>query len=538
MRRFALSLALLPAVALAQFGAGETEFENLVVPLVDSAPEPTIGIPWTTDHIFYHAGSTTLRFSPDAAPDAQWVDVTPPYQVPVNLDPMLVVHEDTGRILAGGLLGPCSVMMISDDDGETWLPSVNMCSGAQFDHQSVGLGIKPGLGSLTGTATDLNGYYCGQLGEIGCSVSIDGGETWTLPTPFLGTCSGFHGHWRTSSVTGTAFLPVPGCGSQHGLLVPTVLPDLAGVTGALFEERLVEGSHAWDGGFDSSIGVSRKSGVLYYGMADRQGARIAISGDEGVSWDKIGPRTETTWLDVGQFHNPPILAATFADVQAGDDDRAAFSFIGIEATGKPEVDAQLKTNAIYSCYEKGEGEGDWAGGFPLNQSDMVWHYYIAYTYNRGATWEVERISDDPVQIGGVYDSLTDSSSGCRNLLDFNDMDIDSTGRVHIAYADGCTGDCAAVDPTQAPGKSGYRDQAPRLFRQVGGRGLFAEFDLDSSDPRNDGTDAGARSDLNTGRQSGGAIPVLLVLLLGTFGVFRKRLAHRVRRPPLPESAIP
>ncbi len=527
MRKIAPALLLLPCAAFAGFGAGEPAFENIVVPLIDSAPEPTIGIPWTTDHIFYHAGSTTIRYMPEAPAGEQWADVTPPYQVPLNLDPMLVVHEDTGRILAGGLLGPCSVMMISDDDGATWLPSVNMCSGAQFDHQSVGLGIKPGLGLPTGTAHSLNGYYCGQLGEIGCSVSIDGGETWTLPTPHLGTCSGFHGHWRTSNVTGTAFLPVPSCGSQHGLLVPTILPELGGVTGVLFEERLVEGSHTWDGGFDSSIGVSRKSGVLYYGMADREGARMAISADEGVTWDKLGPRGEDTWLDVGQFHNPPIIAATFADVQAGDDDRAAFSFIGIEATGDPKIDALLKSNAIYSCYEKGEGEGDWAGGFPLNQSDMVWHYYIAYTFNRGATWEVKRISEDPVQVGGVYDSLTDSSGGCRNLLDFNDMDIDSKGRVHIAYADGCTGDCAAADPKNAPNTSGYRDQAPRMFRQVSGRGLFAQFDQATAGERTQDEDSDSRNSLQGGAQAGGALPVLLLLLFAAFGgrrVWRARQA--------------
>ncbi len=520
MRRTALALLILPSLAAADFGSGDLAFDNMVVPLINSAPEPTIGIPWTTDNVFYHAGSTTLRFTPDANGSGEWVDVTPPYQVPINLDPMLVVHEDTGRILAGGLLGPCSVMMISDDDGETWLPSVNMCSGAQFDHQSVGLGLKPGLGLPTGNASSLNGYYCGQLGEIGCSVSIDGGVTWTLPTPHLGTCSGFHGHWRTSNVTGSAFLPVPSCGSQHGMLVPTILTDLAGVTGVLFEERIVEGSHTWDGGFDSSIGVSRESGVMYYGQADREGARIAISSDEGKTWDKIGPRGEVTWLDVGQFHNPPIIAATFADVQAGDDDRAAFSFIGIEETGDQVVDFNLRSNAIYSCYEKGEGEGDWAGGFPLNQSDMVWHYYVAYTYDKGTTWEVKRISEDPVQIGGVYDSLTDSSGGCRNLLDFNDMDIDSKGRVHIAYADGCTGDCATSTPAAATAASGYRDQAPRMFRQVSGRGVFAAFD--NTTQRDETPTESTESRTTASTQGGGAMPWALLGVLGALAATRRR----------------
>lgn len=520
MRKLALSLLLLPTLAAADLGAGDAAFENLTIPMIDSAPEPTIGINWQTNHVFYHAGSTTIRYAPEIEGDGRWVDVTPPYQVPTNLDPMLIVHEETGRMLAGGLLGACSIMMISDDDGETWIPSANMCSGAQFDHQSVGLGFKPGEGSLASLVSELNGYYCGQLGEIGCSVSIDGGVTWTLPTPHLGSCGGFHGHWRVSSVTGNAFLPVPGCGSQHGLMVPTVLTEeLGGVTGLLFEERLVEGSHEWDGGFDSSIGVSRESGFVYYGMADRRGARMAISEDEGESWDTLGPNDDTTWLDVGQFHEPAILAATFADVQAGDDDRAAFSFIGIEATGDPAIDEHLKTNAIYSCYNKGEGEGEWAGGFPINQSDMVWHYYVAYTYDRGASWDVERISDDPVQVGGVYDSVTDSSGGCRNLLDFNDMDIDSAGRVHIAYADGCTGDCAAANPVDAPSQTGYRDRAPRMFRQTDGRGLFAAADIDT--PIAPPLEEPAPESESPVQDSSGAVAAGWLLLMLGFGWMRR-----------------
>lgn len=36
----------------------------------------------------------------------------------------------------------------------------------------------------------------------------------------------------------------------------------------------MEGSHVWNAGFDSSIGVSRESGYLYYGMADPQAPRM------------------------------------------------------------------------------------------------------------------------------------------------------------------------------------------------------------------------------------------------------------------------
>lgn len=166
----------------------------------------------------------------------------------------------------------------------------------------------------------------------------------------------------------------------------------------------------------------------------------------------------THYLDVGQFHDPPVVAGTFADVQAGDDDRAAFSFMGLEDNGSADLEF-LNSNQIYQCDER--------------QDELVWHYYIAFTYDAGQTWTVEKISQDPVQVGGIYDSVVSGSGDCRNLLDFNDMDIDSTGRVHIAGADGCIDECAQ---TAQPNTSGYRAVDLKLYRQATGQSLFAEQD--------------------------------------------------------------
>ncbi len=473
-------LALLlaaPAVTAFQspeYGApGTPVFRNHVVEGVATGPEPTIGIPWNTDSVFYQAYATTMKAVFDENGEPTWTDVTPPAQVPLNLDPMLVADEDTGRVFAGGLLGPCSVMYYTDDDGVTWLPALNMCSGAQFDHQSIGIGPKPMIGNPENQPQLQNAYYCGQLGEIGCSVSLDGGVTWSGPTPAVVqnqpgtdggvTCEGFHGHWRISRVTGTAVLPVGDCGDQRGMLVANLLiegSEVGGVTGILFESRGVAGSHPWVAGFDASIGWSRDAGWMYYGDADHKGAFIALSKDEGRSWENLGSDAEpVTWLDVGAFHDPPIVAATFADVQAGDDDRAAYTFIGIEYQEGMDLE-YVQSDMIFSCADR--------------QDELVWHYYAAFTFDAGKTWEVQRISEDPVQIGGVYDSLSGHTGGCRNLLDFNDMDIDSVGRVHIGYADGCVGPCAELMTVEA---EGARAQEPRLFRQETGRGLFAAHDV-------------------------------------------------------------
>lgn len=111
----------------------------------NNAGEPTIGIPWDTDHAFFQAYTNTHKavFDDNATeegkPAVEWTDVTPAFTL-VNVDPMVHVDPPSGRIFAGGLVGPCSLMGISDDDGATWTPAANMCSGAQFDHQSIGSG--------------------------------------------------------------------------------------------------------------------------------------------------------------------------------------------------------------------------------------------------------------------------------------------------------------------------------------------------------------------------------------------------------------
>ncbi|MEA3165914.1 MAG: hypothetical protein QOJ26_783 [Thermoplasmata archaeon] len=459
------------------FGAGPLAFHEFEVP-GDSAAEPTIGIPWDTDSVFYYPSSTggaltdpdalamhTMRARFDATGTPTWAQVDPQYQVPINLDPMLVADPDTGRIFAGGLLGPCSSMVYSDDDGETWLPTINMCSGEDFDHQSIGLG--PPAGPLPSPEGTHIGYYCGQGGTVSCARSLDQGTTWGPFQQVPGSCGGFHGHIRVSTLTGFAAVPTASCGSHSGYISTAD-------GGLTWRSHEVEASAEWSNGFDPSVQFSRPSGWMYYGMASEHGVYMALSKDEGATWEPLGAGMgvePTSWLDVGQFHDPPVVSGVFTNVQTGDDDRVALSFLGLEAG--PGADLKfLRSNEIYQCDDR--------------QDQLVWNAYVALSYDAGSTWTVQKASADPVQVGGIFDSVVDSQSGaCRNLLDFNDMDIDSTGRMHVGLADGCTRKCAETGTAPAQGQTldGYRDAAPRLLRQVGGKGLFKEFD--TVDPRPD-----------------------------------------------------
>ncbi|MGB2393007.1 MAG: hypothetical protein ACPICH_02715, partial [Poseidonia sp.] len=61
----------------------------------------------------------------------------------------------------------------------------------------------------------------------------------------------------------------------------------------------------------------------------------------------------------------------------------------------------------------------------------------------------------------------------RNLLDFNDLHIDREGRVYVAFADGCTGECAnsenatAADSRDGRGSVYYLADGPSLIEEFG-----------------------------------------------------------------------
>ncbi len=516
----AFTLILVPALALAephdassQTGVAFTQFaapDHL--PQVDNAGEPTLGIPWNTDSVFFMAGEATYRIRFDETGNPTWEDVTPPNSI-LNVDPMLHADPDLGRVWAGGLDGPCSIMAFSDDDGETWIPTGNMCSGAQFDHQSIGSGPHSTLPAGSPTFAHAT-YYCAQLGTIACATSLDGGASWGPFVQVAGPCGGLHGHIRVSRTTGMAAVPDDSCGGPAGF----AFTDTNGLT---WGSKVVDGSDGVGSqGFDPSVQFTRGSGWLYYGLANEDGAHIALSKDDGETWESIGGGMgeSATWLDVGAFHDPPIVAAAFSDVQAGDDDRVAFAFLGLADTNGdgtadewPEVDnicgglvpvGNCRTaEGIHQCDEF--------------QDTMVWHYYVALSYDAGATWTVERASPDPVQVGGIWPF--GGGVPCRNLLDFNDMDMDSKGRLTIGFADGCINDCAL---TPSLDSDGSRAEWATVLQQTGGKGLFAAFDDEHVGAT--GADDGVQDDEN---EDSPAAPIVgLVAGLAALALLGRRRA--------------
>ena len=106
---------------------------------------------------------------------------------------------------------------------------------------------------------------------------------------------------------------------------------------------------------------------------------------------------------------------------------------------------------------------------------MTYHLYITYSLNAldpEPTFHTYRVTDDPVQVGSIClnsGDCRDIGGSNRNLLDFNDLHIDREGRVYVAFADGCTGDCAAYNNSSAEdsrdgrGSVYYLAQGPSLL---------------------------------------------------------------------------
>ena len=471
---------LLAAACLAAFGAGTLPVHAGAAPTFRiysvgiKGGEPSIGWDPLRKAALYGAGLKVRRLTWDAHGfHAQAADA--PTAV-TSLDAITMVDQTTGRSFNSQLAGACSLTSFSDDGGASWTPSQGCGLATLLDHQSLGAGPFHSPVAATPVGPDAV-YYCAQNGySASCAVSFDGGVTFgpgspTQNTPANdpndpdsqiaaegGACSALHGHLRVAP-DGTAFLPLKGCGGQptiengtnsefyggrpalsissdNGLTwriheVPAAtVPDGRGGTNAV--ENPDEA--------DPSVAIA-KDGTVYFGWenghnpsdfrnGDRTQAMIAVSRDDGTSWSKP--------VDVSSALG--LKNVMFPEVIAGDGDRAAIAFLGTADVGDDQTNA-----------------------FP---KDKPWYLYVAVTYDRGKTWTtVNGTPRDPVQRGcidmqGTTIPPSDRADICkqRNLLDFNDITVDSDGRVLVAYSDGCEGACTQ----SATGSSGNVDKVLRM----------------------------------------------------------------------------
>ncbi len=459
----------------------------------DDAGEPSIGVDWnpnvaslkdisssdfttgttrknTGGVAFFKSGGHNWRVNFDDCPSPavnKWDDVSATFdQQFVLTDPIGFVDHYTstqlglaypephtpGRVFTIDLVGGQgnSLGASSDDDGNNYTPGGNGGPGQGPDHETLGGGPynpnsvpppppQPVAYPASGTPNAI--YYCSQniVAEAQCSRSDDGGVTFGPGVIIYNpaTCTGgIHGHVKVAP-DGTVYVPNSSCGT--GVAMSTD-------NGLTWTQENVPGANSSQ---DPSVGIgqnnvgrpSQPSNTIYLGYVDGGPAKIAHSGDRGQTW--------STPVDVGAIFG--VTHAVFPVVVAGDDNRAAFGFLG---TGPG-----LATNPPATCDPYGA---------TLNCAN-IWHLYIATTYDGGNSWiTIDATPNDPVQMGTICLQGTTCAGG-RNLLDFNDFGIDAEGRGLLGYADGCV-NCANAFGGQSSASHGT------VARQSGGRRLFAAFD--------------------------------------------------------------
>lgn len=410
-------------------------FTSFAAPGTTGAGEPTLGVSWKSGAVMYVNGTRVYKVSGfnHSTRRSTWTDVTPPGSI-VSLDPILFADHRTSRTFVSQLTVDCSYLAFTDDDGSNWTVNPVGCGLANGpDHQTVGGG--PFAAPLTGgTAVYPNAvYYCAQtLVFSSCSVSTNGGLSFNpaLPVSKPTECSAIHGHIAVAP-DGTAYLPFNDCpGNVPGVYASTD-------NGTTWTMRKLPGSDISDGDGDPGIAVGAK-GTLYLGWPRSRIASdgfrtepyVAVSRDRGVTWTNIKNTTPST-LGIRNIQFPTMIA--------GDDNRAAFAFLGSKVPGNDQL----------SSY-KG-----------------IWHLYVSVTTDGGRTWTTTDVTPtDPVQRGFICMKGINCKGG-RNLLDFMGMDIDRYGRIYVSYADGCIDFCV----TNATWPSNKRHAT--IARQLSGPDLIA-----------------------------------------------------------------
>jgi hypothetical protein len=415
-----------------QYGAPETFAQS------HDAGEPSIGNSHKTGSTFYQALYDTYKATWDdgvTPSKVTWTDVSATSATgcatggTTSLDPIGFTDPTTGRVFESQLAGKTSLMCYSDDDGKTWSPSQGGGLNSGVDHQTVGGGpyAANGVGALPTSTYGNAVYYCSQdIADANCASSHDGGMTFgpAIPMYSLLDCGGLHGHVKVAPNDGTVYVPNKSCGGNQAVAVS----EDGGTTWSV---RKDPASTAGDS--DPSVGIGAK-GTVYMGYQAADGTpRVAVSRDKGTTWSD----DQNVGASLG-IHN-----TVFPAVVAGDDDRAAFAFIGTTTPGNYQDATNFK--------------GDW-------------HLYVSTTYDGGKSWvTVDTTPSDPVQRGSICTGGTTCGND-RNLLDFMDATVDGKGRVEVGYADGCTGTCAQ------PGGTQNFDAYATIARQQSGNTLYAAYD--------------------------------------------------------------
>ena len=387
-------------------------------------PEPSIGIT-SSGCIFFIAMEKVMR-SCDYG--ASWANSADFASAPTTSDPYGWVDPITDRIFNVQMVGLATTWIaFSDDDGETWFGNPHDSGPVPLnDHIKLGSGPwTDGAYGALGQASPLYEeavYFCyNKLAGIFCYTSFDGGATFEVGGQIYGlatTNGGLHGA-ITTAPDGTVYV-------TPRVATPTVI--ISKDNGLSWDTRTMgEDVGTPNPRKNSEVGTDTDSNAYHIWTGADSGVYMSRSIDSGDSWEQESIRISPA----------NVISSTFPQIDVGDPGRIAITYLGSEdgdAIGELDIDG-----------------GEWGGNPHYATENVSYYLYITYSLNaldENPIFHTYRVSPDPVQIGAIClnsGDCRDIGGSNRNLLDFNDLHIDREGRVYVAFADGCTGDCATME---------------------------------------------------------------------------------------------
>ena len=442
--RYGASVAMDPVEMTFQFSdVGET------------GKEPSIGIT-SSGCIFFIAMEKVMR-SCDGG--ASWEETQDPVMCsPTTSDPYGWVDPITDRVFGVQMIGlETSWICWSDDDGETWLGNPHDSGTTPLnDHiklasgpwTSSGYGL---VGQITSSFYETAVYYCyNKLAGIFCFTSYDGGATFETGGQIIGlatTNGGLHGAISTAP-DGTVYV-------TPRVATPTVIVSKDNGF-SWFERTMGEDVNTPNPRKNSEVSTDTESNAYHVWTGADEGVYMSRSTDSGETWEQESIRISPAG----------VISSVFPQTDAGDPGRIAITYLG------SENEEMLNQSDI---------DGNpWDGNAHYAPNNATYHLYITYSLNaldEEPIFHTYRVTDDPVQRGSIClnsGDCRDIGGSNRNLLDFNDLHIDREGRVYVAFADGCTGECASNENATAENS---RDGRGAVYYLAAGPSLYEEFGL-------------------------------------------------------------
>jgi hypothetical protein len=326
-----------------------------------------------------------------------------PTNIP-NLDPMLEIDPVTDAVYAVAQINDwCTDLAVTQDGGGSWSSARPACNRPPVDHVKL-VAAPPGPDAVLGGQQHESVLtMCANTGrglQTSCIISYDGGTTWPIEQEVF------------NAVTGcTGLVGKPEAAVDGTIAIPAVW-SCSHFTAAFSR--------------DNGVTWSIEKSPLERGPAINPGAGFTPDGSFYGAARGVDERVHVVRFNDGQWQGPwPVTTAdvqstVFVTAEAGTDGRVAVAYLGTDAANVNPTDAP---------------------------DDARWHLYLAWSLDANAetpSWQIMQATpdDDPVQIGSICNRVGGCSDGNRNLLDFIDSTITPDGTFVVAYADGCTSNCA------------------------------------------------------------------------------------------------